>query len=111
MVFIYLLFLPSLNFLLTKRSRWHVLTWAGLANEWTSKNEWNEQVKVLAQEADCAAPTRTHAHTYTHSHRRTHTHRPKFTRIGPYDKQSTLRGGRRPCGDHFTCAYLYTPFL
>lgn len=36
-----------------------------------SKSEAHEasKVKVLAQEADCAAPTRTHAHTRTHSGR------------------------------------------
>lgn len=73
-----------------------------------SKSEAHEasKVKVLAQEADCAAPTRTHAHTRTHSgrvqekerdgQRARHAGRQALTRIGRMIRQeSLLRGGRR----------------
>lgn len=41
---------------------------ASRTNEHVSGERETSKVKVLAQEADCAAPTRTHAHTHMRTH-------------------------------------------
>lgn len=67
--------------------------------KWTSQSP---RAGSRLRSPDTHARTQAHTDTYTHAHVQAHTDR-------AHDKRSLLRGGRRACGDHFTCAYFYTP--